>query len=248
MTLMRTPKLLLALSLLTGCRSAPDASPGTVISTSPPAPRTVSVTGTSEIETSPDEFVVSVGVDVFAADAPKAKAENDRLVHALLAVVKRYEIDAKNVRTDGFSLSPRFEGAWEVRRLIGFDARKTVVVTLHDDKQVEPLLEALFRDGANRLDGVTFGTTKLLELRKEARTRAVAAARDKAAAMAGVLGQKLGRPLKMDEVTGSQGWSTNFMANDASANDTRSAVREAMAAGKLRIPSTVAVTFELGDG
>lgn len=246
---MRCALVLVAFSLLAACRSTPEV-PGTVISTTSPAPRTVAVTGMAEVETTPDEFVVTVGVDTTGPDAARAKSANDAIMRALLDVPRQLGVDPKWVRTEGFSLAPRFEGAWDARRLVGFEAHKTLVLVLHDDKQVEPALEALFRDGANRIEGVQFKSTKILEQRKLARTKAVAAAREKAEAMAGVLGQKVGRPLRIDETAepSSSPWSPAPQSNVVFNNETRSELREAMAAGKIRVPATVAITFELGEG
>jgi uncharacterized protein YggE len=242
---MRRPIVLFVLLALAACRSNPEA-PATIVSTTPPAPRTIAVTGTAEIETTPDAFVVSVGIDTFAGDAAKAKEDNDAVMRALMEVPRQHGVDAKWVRTDGFSINPRFES---YQRLVGFEAHKTLVVTLHDEKQVEPVLAELFRDGANRLDSVRFESTKILEERKQARVRAVTAAREKAEAMASALGQKVGRPLRVDEATlpPSSPWSPAPLANTVFDNETRSELREAMAAGKVRIPATVAITFELDE-
>jgi uncharacterized protein len=241
--------LFAALSLLAACRSAPE--PQATLIAGPAAlaaPRSLSVSGAAEIETTPDEFVIAVGFDNFAADAAKAKADNDAVMRVLLDVPRRFGADPRGVRTESFSLSPRFEGPWEARRLVGFEAKKTLVVTLHDDKQVEPALEALFTGGANRLDGVTFRSTRMLEQRKEARTRAVAAAREKAEAMAREVGQRLGHPLKIEE-TGAPGpWSPGPELNMVVNNGSRSELHEAMAAGKIHVAATVAITFELHDG
>ena len=244
-----------ALSLLAACRSAPEP-PATIV-TGPAttvgpaavaAPRTLAVTGTAEIDTTPDEFVIAVGFDNFAADAVKAKADNDGVMRALVDVPRRFDVDPRGVRTESFSLTPRLEGPWESRRIVGFEARKTLVVTLHDDKQVEPVLAALFAGGANRLDGVTFRSTRMLEQRKEARARAVAAAREKAEAMAAGLGQKLGHPLEMKEVGEPGPWGLTPQSNEAFSNETRGGLREAMAVGRIRVAATVTVTFELRDG
>ena len=121
---------------------------------------------------------------------------------------------------------------------------------LHDSEKVEVFLTELFKGGANRLDGVTYGSSKLLEQRKEARTLAVTAAREKAMAMATTLGQKLGRPLKIDEDAEAgryQPLPGNMLTNAFSQTDTRGAIGDTMATGKIKIPASVAVTFELLD-
>jgi uncharacterized protein YggE len=242
--------LCLLVALLAACRSAPE--PPTVIvgegGKAMAAPRVVSGSGTAEIETTPDEFVITVGFENFATEVAKAKADNDAVMRAVVDVPGHLGVAPRWVRTEAAQLTPQYEGNYYMRRITGFVATKTMVVTLQDDAQVEPLLAALFTAGANRLEGVTARSTKVLEQRREARSRAVAAARDKAEAMASLLGQKLGHPLKMDEAVDGGMWSARPVANTMVNNETTSAVRDAMAAGKIHVAASVNVTFELHDG
>ena len=198
-----TSALGLATALAAGaCQSSqsPQPPPAAFVATAAPQPpRTVSVTGSGEIKTAPDEFVVSVGVDSFEKEAAAAKQANDRTMHALIQATQGAGVDPKDVRTEGFSLGPRIEGPYETRHVVGYEAKKTLVVVMHDGAKMEALLAELFKLGANRLDGITFGSSKIADQRKEARLLAITAAREKAAAMAGALGQKLGRPLKIEE-------------------------------------------------
>jgi hypothetical protein len=68
--------------------------------------------------------------------------------------------------------------------------------------------------------------------------------------MAGALGQKLGRPLKIEEDPTPEGAYRPFgsaYGNMFVNNDTRAVVGEALATGKVRVQANVAVTFELAD-
>src|SRR4051794_9510088 len=94
------PVFLSACVLITcGCQSQPGPPATIVAQAQPPAPRSISVTGTAEIKTAPDEFVISVGADSFAAEATAAKETNDRVMSGLLAVTRAAGVDAKDVRT-----------------------------------------------------------------------------------------------------------------------------------------------------
>jgi uncharacterized protein YggE len=248
----RTTLALALAAALAGCAYPPPQVPAgaTVAQAAPPPPRTVSVTGSGEIKTAPDEFVLSVGVDTFEAEAAAAKQANDRTMHALIAATQAAGVDPKDVRTENFNLGPRLEGPYDKRKLVGYEVRKNLVVIVRNGDKMEALLAELFKLGANRLDGISFGSSKIAEQRKEARALAMTAARDKAAAMAASLGQKLGRPLKIEEDPAEQGAYRPFgnpYANAFVNNDTHAAVGEALAPGKVRIQATVAVTFELTD-
>jgi uncharacterized protein YggE len=244
---LRAALVLVALTAA-ACQSVP---PTTVVASAAPLPpRSISVTGTAEIATAPDELTVNVGVESFAADPQAAKDANDRSMKSLVATARAFAPNEKDVRTEGFTLQQRYEGPYDNHRLTGYEAKKMLVVVIHDSDRVEAFLTELFKGGANRLDGVTYGSSKLLEQRKEARTLAVTAAREKATAMAATLGQKLGRPLKVEEETDtgrSPPFPGNMLSNAFAPGDTRGMVGQTMATGKIRIPASVAVTFELLD-
>ena len=75
-------------------------------------------------------------------------------MRALLDVTQANKIEPKDVRTENFTLQPRYDGVYEARRIVGYEARKSLVVTLHDPDKVESLLGELFTfrtDGRSRL-------------------------------------------------------------------------------------------------
>lgn len=247
----RTAALILGCALASwGCRSPPAPPTAIVTSTAAPAPRSISVTGTAEIKTAPDELTVTVGADAFAAEPDAAREASSKTMHALLDVARANKVDPKDVCTEGMSLQVRYD-SYEKHHVSGYDAHNTLVLVLHDSEQVERVLTELGKAGANRIDGVAYGSTRVVELRKEARLTAVAAARDKAQAMAAALGQKVGHPLRVDEEpqdpSGYRGLNAYSLGNASTANETRATVGETMATGKIRVQSSVAVTFELVD-
>lgn len=248
----RRAALVLLLSLVGASAAACQSPPPTTIvaGAARPEPRTVAVTGTAEVSTVPDEVTVNVGVESFAVEPQATKDANDRSMKSLVTIARAFAPDAKDVRTEGFTLQPHYEGPYDNHHLTGYDAKKTLIVVLHDTEKVEVFLTELFKGGANRLDGVTYSSSRLLEQRKEARALAVAAAREKATAMATALGQKLGRPLKIDEdpETGrNRPVQGNIFSNAFAPTDARGTVGETMATGKIQIPAGVTVTFELLD-
>jgi len=236
------PSLVAAAFISVGCQSSPH-SVGQPVALAAPAPHTLAVEGTAEVVTAPDTFVVFAGVDTHAPDPQTAKHENDESMRKLLAVAKRFDVDTKETRTESFSLQPRYDDG---RRIVGYDVHKTLVITLRDSEKVEPLLYELFEQGANRLDGLSFESSKIAAQRREARTLAVKAAREKAEAMADALGQKIGRPIKIDEGV-EQAWGPRALANASFDNGTRAELKETMATGKIRIPANVSVVFEIAD-
>ncbi|MGB1013347.1 MAG: SIMPL domain-containing protein [Nannocystaceae bacterium] len=210
-----------------------------------PTARIISVSGKAVIKTAPDEFVVTVGVDTFDMSLALAKEDNDTRMRDLLAITKEYGLEAKDVRTDDFRIEPRYEGRYVNRTFVGYDVHKRLAVVLRDADKLEAVLEDLFAHGANRLDGVTYQSSKAIEKREEARVMAVKAARHKAEAMAKELGQELGRPLKIQENVAGGFRGMSNVNNFVSDNYSQAGVTETMATGKIEISTRVSVEFEL---
>jgi uncharacterized protein YggE len=131
------------------------------------------------------------------------------------------------------------------------------VVTLKEIGKFESLLTAALEAGANNVHGVQFRTTELRRYRDQARSLAIKAAQEKAVALAAELGQKVGRPLKIEEQQSNWwawyggwwggGWSgamtqnvvQNVSGGGQSSEDTT------IAPGQITVNARVAVTFEL---
>lgn len=235
----------LALSALLATIAAPSLAQAqhlTQPQPTPAAPRTITVVGQAELKVVPDEFVITFGVETSAKKANDARLANERQTASILSKIRARKIEGKYIKTEDFKLSPVYEGRYESRRLKGYDADRRVSVIVRDASILEPLLSEIFEAGANRLYSVTFHSSKIRAQLADVRLQAVKAARDKAAAMAGVLNQKLGAPLRIDEQHGATARTSNFAYLNTSA---AAPATNTLATGKLRISAAVTITFEL---
>jgi uncharacterized protein YggE len=82
----------------------------------------------------------------------------------------------------------------------GYQARITFSILLKELDRMEELAEGLVSSGANEIERVAFETTKLKELRAEARRMAMTAAQDKAQNYCSAGGVRLGRILHIEDV------------------------------------------------
>ncbi|WAS91729.1 SIMPL domain-containing protein [Nannocystis punicea] len=244
-------RLTLVLLALAACQPAPcPRETPTVITWSPgvqtatPVPgRTITVSGAAEILTAPDTFELTIGFDVLAPDLQRARDDSRQRAAALLDVVARHSIADSDVQTQELSLQPRYDN-YEHRKIVGYEATRGLVVTLHDLGAVEPVLYDMLAAGANRVDRVQFHSSAAREKRAEARVLAVQAARAKAEAMAAALGQTLGEALRVEEVT-VDAWRPPTLGNIALMNDTAPQISDTVATGRIRVQANVSVTFAL---
>jgi uncharacterized protein YggE len=221
--------------------------------------RVITVTGDAEVRVVPDEVILTLGVETWNKKLDVAKGDNDKIIARVLALTAEYGIEPQHVQTDYVSIEPRYRnGYYEESDFIGYFVHKTVVITLRDLSKFEGLLADALESGVNYVHGVQFRTTELRKHRDEARDLAVEAAREKAEAMAGALGQGVGQPLSIVEE--QSGWWASYgawwgsrwggaMAQNVIQESSGAAWTSdgSVAPGQINVNARVTVTFELND-
>jgi uncharacterized protein len=214
----------------------------------------VTVTGEAELRVVPDQVILTVGVQTQQLDLGAAKDENDRIVRAALAVARDYGVPAELVQTEYIHIEPRYRDSYEKRDFLGYAVWKSMAITLRDVGKFEGLLSALLDAGVTNVLGVDFQTTELRKNRDQARTLALKAAQEKAAAMAGALGHKVGEPLSIREdqsnwVSGYSWWGSrgtsmtqNVIQNVGEASLSSDST---LAPGQIAVSARVTVEFSL---
>ena len=217
----------------------------------PPA-RTINVTGEAEVRVVPDEAVLRLGVETVGEDLDATTAATAEAIAAISAVARGLGVPETGIQTDRLSLEPLYasrrvgDGQLYVQELYGYRAGRGLVLTLRDLSVFDALLERAVAAGANRVEGVEFRTTELRRHRDEARAEAIDAAREKAEALAGRLGQRLGAPRSIQESAG--GWppygrgATQNVMIDAGGGDVSMG---ATSPGQISVRARVSVVFTL---
>ena len=209
--------LSLALILgLTGC--------GASVSAAAPAAEgaaVITVSASGSVRLVPDKASVSFGVTTQAASAEEAQRLNGESVDRVIAVLTGRGVEEKSIRTSGYSLYPQYD--WSEggeQRIIGYNVTTSLSV---QDRLCSGYDEAY----------------------RQALAQAVAAAKDKAEALAAAAGKKLGEPVSVTE-----GWQ------DSSARYNRAggfelAKADAAAAmpdfrpGESEITANVTVSYQM---
>jgi len=129
-----------------------------------------------------------------AFDAARASAKTVR------ECVRTMGIADADVAASDTSLVEAFTGDYQTRKKIGYQAIVLFHVLLRDLSKTEALLSAVVDAGADTITSVHAKTTRLKELRREARSGAVRAAREKAEELASAANAKLGHVLHIEDV------------------------------------------------
>lgn len=241
---MRFTPAVLFLSLL--C-AAPSAAAQT-------APRSVSTSGEAVVYVVPDEVVLSLGVDTFDENLEQAKAANDAASAKLLATIEAAGVEDRYVQTDVLRVEIKHRSHRPAEGIEGYYARRSYSVRLKDPKQLESLLDAALRNGANMIYGIDYRTKALRKHRDEARRMAIRAAKEKAELLAGELGCRVGAPLQIREGGGGMAfWGGRSQIQNMIQNVMHEAAPfggggeggETTPMGQIGVSATVSVTFDL---
>lgn len=210
-----------------------------------PRPRII-VSGEGRVAAAPDMAILSVGVVTAGPEAGQVLAENSRRLAEVLALAQGAGIAERDLQTSGLSLSPIYD--YETRgpdgqpRITGYQATNTLSIRVRDLAALGGLLDAMVQGGANQLNGLSFAVAEPAALRDEARRRAAADARARAALYAEALGVKLGPVLSLTE---SGGFSPQpYMMRDA-AMAAPAAAPVPVAAGEIEYTASVTVEFAI---
>lgn len=211
-------------------------------------PATITVTGEGQVEAVPDMATVSLGVTTEGDTASSALGANSDAVVAVIARLKAEAIEDRDIQTSGLSLGPRYDYGGSnggQPKITGYVAMNTVTVRVRDIAAVGGVLDGVVSEGANTLNGLSFGLEDDAAALDEARRRAVADAVHKAALYAEAAGVKLGRVLSISEPAAVQLRGTVMMAEASFAK--AGAADVPVASGEVNLGASVSIVYEIDE-
>jgi uncharacterized protein YggE len=167
-------------------------------SSSSSRPPSVKVFGSAIVRMPPDTASIIVAVSRIEKEPKAAFAaarEGAASVHACFQKASIKDFGSSHV-----SLSQSYRYTGGENKFVGYQARITYSIIVRELDRVESLLAGLIASGANELTSVSFQTTRLREVRAEARRRAIAAAKEKAELYCSAAGVSVGRVLSIEDV------------------------------------------------
>ena len=143
-----------------------------------PPTGTIVVAGTGRVSVEPDLAELRLGVSVARPTIDTARAVAAETMDAILAAVAAAGLDKRDVRTTLLSVQPRYDYP-ENRQpvLTGYELANVVEVTVRDLARLADVIDGTLRAGATGMDGLTFRVADPAPAEREARLRAMAAAR-----------------------------------------------------------------------
>ncbi|MCA9353177.1 SIMPL domain-containing protein [Patescibacteria group bacterium] len=228
---------------------------------------TISVTGTAEVNATPDVATFSFTVRETSKTTDEAQSVISEKLATILDGLDRIGVDKKDIKTESYTMYPRYEwvrvdqttqkvgvdgtvyfpGENQKQVQVGFDVSQNVSVKLRDFDKVPEVLTLFGEIGVENLYGPNFHIDEPDDLQDEARKMAIAEAKEKAKQLAKDLGVRLGKVVSFNE--GGNGYYPEpYYAKTLSAvayeEDARSVAPD-LPTGENTITSTVNIIYRI---
>lgn len=191
----------------------------------PGAYRSFSVTGEGKVVTVPDvaEFTFSV-ITQGGKDLSKLQQENTERVNHAIGFIKSKGVEAKDIKTQGYNLEPRYQNVicrqtqimpmadgngisyppmpdkvCPPPEIVGYTISQTVSIKVRDFTKIGELLSGTVSAGANSVSQLSFVIDDRTTLENQAREEAIGKAQAKAKAIAKAGNFRLGKLISINE-------------------------------------------------
>jgi len=199
----------------------------------------INVSGEGKVYVTPDEAVITIGVENTGADANDVKKKNDVAIDAIIKYLKGNKLPEKDYQTKRVSLTRNYDYD---KKKYSFVAIQQIVIHLKDLSKYDALMMGVVDAGANNINGVEFRTSKQAQYEGEARILAVANAKKKASDYAGALGQAVGKAILVTDNTQTYYPPMVHAQFKSMAEDS---ARETLAIGEIVVTANVNISYEL---
>lgn len=175
-----------------------------IVSAEEPAP-SITVIGSAAASAPPDTAEVSAGVVTQAATASQAMAQNSAAMEQVFKALAGFGIADRDIQTTNVSVvslrAPVQAGRQGSSPVVGYEVTNQVRVKVRNLSSLGRLVDTLVSQGGNALGGIGFSIADPAPLLEQARTKAIADARQKAQVYATAAGVKLGRVIFIRDTT-----------------------------------------------
>lgn len=204
------------------------------------------VAGLGTVNVRPDLAHVTLGVITQAVEASSTVEQNSLLMQQLMNALKKLGVNERDMQSVRLNLAPRYRRQRNPReedpQIIGYQMTHTLKITVRKLPLLGKVMDQAVKSGANQITSVSFGVSDSEKRVDEARRRAIADARRKAALYAESADLKLGRMVSMSEpIRGPARGQESTLRMRAFSADASIPI----ASGEQQFSATIHVTYNL---
>ncbi|MDI6719615.1 MAG: SIMPL domain-containing protein [Methanomicrobiales archaeon] len=203
----------------------------------------IHVSGSGEVKTTPDELVLSVGVDTRSPSVQTAQAENAERMTAILDALAAYGIPQSDIKTSGYSIYPEYDNSdrMGIPKITQYRVSNTVTITTDRVNDAGLIIDLVGEKGATNVNYILFGVSD--EKQQALRGDAIRDALQKARADADVVAAAAGLSITgIDEITVGGSYIPYYPAYDTVRGE-KAGVTTPIVPGDATVTASVTVTY-----
>ena len=222
------------------------------------APATISVTGEGEVLAVPDIGQFTFSVQAKADSAEVAQEESVTKIKDIIAFLRESGVEEKDIKTTNYNLYPQYR--WEEKICVsgsycgsgeriadGFEVSQSVQVKIRDTDTASAIITGVGEQGATNISGLDFVIDDTDALVAEARTAAIADAKEQARILADELGVRIVKLSGFYEENGGYYEGPQYEARSMmmDGDDSAGFGGAALPVGEEKTTSRVTITYEI---
>ncbi len=207
---------------------------------------TISVSGEGVVEVAPDRATVTLGVVTREKNPAAVQSSNARAAQSVINSIVALGVERRNITTGNYNFSPTYRHHNDGRtELDGYEAVNSVTVIVDDLSMVGKIIDAALKNGANRVDDLSFGLRNKTAYQDEALRLAILDAKRKAEVAARALGKNILGVWSVSINSASVSAPRNYKMSRAMTEDAAVGLETPVEGGTLNCSASVHVEFEI---
>ncbi len=225
--------------------------------------RSFAVSGEGKVTAVPDIAQFTFGVVTQGGkDIATGQKTTTNKMNALIDFIKSQGVDAKDIKTEQFSIDPRYQYYDCSQRMVssvsaptpcpppdivGYTITQSASVKIRDFAKIGDIMGALSGKGANSVSQLTFTLDDPIKAEMEARDKAIAQAKEKADAIAKAGNFSIGKLLSIEEGATPTPYYGYGMGGDSMKTMSLAAapVNPTIEAGSQDVKVTISLRYEI---
>jgi len=234
---------LLAIVGLAGCSSSSPASGVAGIFSS--QQEGIWVSGTGKVSVTPDVVNLNLGVKSEEATVAAAQSKAVDAMNKVMAVLKTYNIEDKDIQTQQYSITPVYTYDDNTRKsnITGYQVSNIVNIKIRNTGKAGEIIDAVASAAGDLtvINNISFSVDDPTQYYTEAREKAMADATDRAEQLASLGKVTLGKPIYITEST--SGTEPIYYAKAYAVDETAGST--SISTGETDIIINVQVTYSI---
>ena len=160
----------------------------------------ITITGEGKVTGVPDVAKIQLGYSIEKKTVAEAQKDNTTKMNQMIDKLKKdFTINSQDIQTVNYYISPQYDWFNGKQTLRGYSVSQDLSVKVRQMDKVSKILDAAGSIGLNQVGNLTFEIDNPEILKQQAREKALDQAKEKADALAKIVGVKLGKVISFSE-------------------------------------------------